>query len=197
MPSQPHAAADLAALGRQWIAAWNSRDLERVLALYAEDSEMTSDRIPALGFDASGTLRGKDGLRAYWGAALQRLPNLHFDLIDTYVSPDSIVVLYRNERGARICEYLRLDAEGKIRQGSANHLIHWTERGVCLSRLRGGRIASEDAMRVGDSSQRDNWREKAIASCLFTFSYFRSRSRRRFLLRFAPIVIDSGTDEIF
>jgi uncharacterized protein (TIGR02246 family) len=119
-----HNAADLAALGREWIAAWNSHDLERVLALYAEDSEMTSDRIPALGFDASGTLRGKAGIRAYWGKALALLPELHFDLIDTYVSPDSIVVFYQNERGAKICEYLRLNAAGKIIQGSANHLAH-------------------------------------------------------------------------
>src|SRR5437763_1765441 len=120
--SQPHDAARLTALGRDWIAAWNSHDLECVLALYAEDSEMTSDRILALGFDASGTLRGKDRLRAYWGTVFQRLPNLHFELIDTYVSPDSIVVFYQNDRGAKICEYLQLNAEGKIRQGSANHL---------------------------------------------------------------------------
>ena len=120
--SQPHDAISLAALGRDWIAAWNSHDLERVLALYAEDSEMTSDKIQALGFDASGTVRGKERLRAYWGTALQRLPNLHFELIDVYVSPDSLVVFYQNERGARICEYLRLNDEGKIRQGSANHL---------------------------------------------------------------------------
>ena len=124
MPSSHHDATHLVTLGREWIAAWNSHDLERVLALYAEDSEMTSDKIPALGFDVSGTLRGKDRLRAYWSKALQLLPNLHFDLIDTYVSPDSIVVFYQNERGAKICEYLRLDAEGKIRQGSANHLAH-------------------------------------------------------------------------
>jgi hypothetical protein len=51
-------------------------------------------------------------------------PNLHFTLIDTYVSPDSVVVFYQNERGNRICEYLRLDEAGKIRQGSANHLAH-------------------------------------------------------------------------
>ena len=122
MQPSHHDAADLAALGREWIAAWNSHDLERVLALYAEDSEMTSDKIPALGFDASGTLRGKARIRAYWGKALELLPNLHFDLIDTYVSPDSIVVFYQNERGAKICEYLRLNAAGKIIQGSANHL---------------------------------------------------------------------------
>jgi ketosteroid isomerase-like protein len=124
MANEHRDAADLAALGRQWIAAWNSRDLERVLLLYAEDSEMTSDKIPALGFDPSGTLRGKASLRAYWGKALTLIPSLHFDLIDTYVSPDSVVVFYRNERGHKICEYLRLDAAGKIRQGSANHLAH-------------------------------------------------------------------------
>ena len=124
MQSPHHAAADIAALGREWIAAWNSRDLERVLALYSDDAEMTSDKIQALGFEASGTLRGKDRLRMYWGKALALLPNLRFDLIDTYVSPDSVVVFYQNERGAQICEYLRLDARGKIRQGSANHLAH-------------------------------------------------------------------------
>jgi ketosteroid isomerase-like protein len=124
MQHKHHEPAHLATLGREWIAAWNSRDLERVLALYAEDSEMTSDKIPALGFDASGTLRGKANIRAYWAKGLQLLPNLHFDLIDTYVSPDSLVVFYRNERGAKICEYLRLNAAGKIVQRSANHLAH-------------------------------------------------------------------------
>jgi ketosteroid isomerase-like protein len=119
-----HQPKNLAALGRQWVEAWNARDLERVLTLYSEEAEMTSDRIPALGFDASGTVRGKASLRAYWGKALTLIPNLHFTLIDTYVSPDSVVVFYQNERGAKICEYLRLDAAGKIRQGSANHLAH-------------------------------------------------------------------------
>ncbi len=119
-----HQPSDLTALGRTWVEAWNSHDLERVLTLYADDAEMTSDRIPALGFGESGTLRGKANLRAYWGKALGLLPNLHFTLIDTYVSPDSVVVFYQNERGKRICEYLRLNAAAKIVQGSANHLPH-------------------------------------------------------------------------
>ena len=122
MPAH-HEPTRMAALGRDWVAAWNARDLERVLALYADDFEMTSDRIPALGFDASGTLRGKADVRAYWSKGLTMLPNLHFELIDTFVSPDSVVVFYQNERGKKICEYLRVDAEGKIKQGSANHLL--------------------------------------------------------------------------
>jgi ketosteroid isomerase-like protein len=124
MPASHYSSAHLAALGREWVEAWNARDLERVLSLYAEDTEMTSDRIPAMGFDPGGTVRGKAELRAYWSKALALIPNLRFTLIDTYVSPDSVVVLYENERGAKICEYLRLDAAGKIRQGSANHLAH-------------------------------------------------------------------------
>src|ERR1700709_1976830 len=124
MPGKPHEPNALAALARDWIAAWNTHDVERVLALYAEDSEMTSDLIPKLGFDPGGTQRGKDNIRTYWAKALGMIPDLHFELIDTYVSPDSLVVFYQNERGARICEYLRLNAEGKIVQGSANHLEH-------------------------------------------------------------------------
>ena len=118
------AACELAALGREWIAAWNSRDLEHVLTLYSDEAEMTSDRIPQIAGEPSGTLHGKDALRAYWGKALSLISNLHFTLIDTYVSPDSVVVFYQNERGNKICEYLRLDAAGKIKQGSANHLAH-------------------------------------------------------------------------
>ena len=122
MPT-PHATADLLALGQDWIAVWNSRDLERVLALYADDAEMSSPKIVALGFDAGGTLRGKDNLRAYWRKALTFRPNLHFTLIETFVSPDSVAVLYHNEFGKQVCEYLRLDEAGKIRQASGNYPV--------------------------------------------------------------------------
>lgn len=122
--SQHHSPSRLATLGRTWVEAWNARDLDRVLTLYDDDAVMTSDRIPMLGFDASGTVRGKDALRAYWGKALGLIPNLHFTIIDLFVSPDSVVVFYENERGMRICEYLRVNDAGLIVQGSANHLPH-------------------------------------------------------------------------
>ena len=121
--SRFHQPSQLAALGRTWVDAWNARDLERVLTLYDDAAVMTSDRIPALGFGADGTVRGKDALRAYWSKALGLLPELHFSLIDVYVSPDSLVVFYANKRGKKICEYLRVNAQGLIVQGSANHLV--------------------------------------------------------------------------
>jgi ketosteroid isomerase-like protein len=113
---------ELADLGRKWIAAWNSRDLEHVLTLYAEDAEMTSDHVVRLGFSVQGSLRGKHNLRAYWTKALASNTDLRFREIAVYTSPNSLVVHYENQRGQKICEYLRVDRDGRIVQGSANNL---------------------------------------------------------------------------
>ncbi|MFZ5732521.1 MAG: nuclear transport factor 2 family protein [Pseudomonadota bacterium] len=121
-PATHHDSSKLTALAHEWIARWNSHDLEHILALYADDAEMTSDIISARGLDPTGTLKGKERLRFYWSKAFVSRPKLQFELIEAFVSPDSVVVHYTDENGKRICEYLRLDANGKIRQGSANHL---------------------------------------------------------------------------
>jgi len=68
----------LAALGREWLQAWNSRDLDPVLTL----AEHASDRIPALGFDASGTVGRLTGPLGQGAAA--HLPNLHFNLCEPW-----------------------------------------------------------------------------------------------------------------
>ncbi|HRJ68791.1 MAG TPA: nuclear transport factor 2 family protein [Beijerinckiaceae bacterium] len=107
--------------GETWIAAWNSRDLERILALYDDDAVMASEKIRMLGLDPSGTLHGKERLRAYWQIGLARRPGLRFDLVAVSASPDSIVVRYRDEHGHEVDEYLRYAMDGLIVQGSANH----------------------------------------------------------------------------
>ena len=113
----------MADLGRRWIAAWNSRDLDRILALYDDAAEMASAGIVRLGLSAEGRLNGKERLRAYWSKALAALPDLHFELLDVSVGPDSLIVRYRNERRQTIGEYLRVNAAGLIVQGSANNRL--------------------------------------------------------------------------
>lgn len=121
--ARKHATADLLKLAGEWIAAWNSRDVERVLTLYTDDAEMSSQKIVALGFDASGTLRGKGALRAYWSKALTFRPKLHFTLVQAFASPDSVIVHYHDEAGKHVCEYLRLDDAGLIKQASGNYPV--------------------------------------------------------------------------
>ena len=117
---------DVRDLARRWIDAWNNHDLEYVLTLYDDAAEMVSPVIIRLGINEEGRLKGKDRLRAYWSTAIQGHPDFKFKLLDVFASPDSIVVRYENERRMVICEYLRFGNDGKIVQGSANHLVDET-----------------------------------------------------------------------
>jgi ketosteroid isomerase-like protein len=64
------------AFAAEWAAAWNELAVERVLAHFAEDVVFTSPT--ALAVVGIGTVRGKEALRSYWTAALQRIGSLHF-----------------------------------------------------------------------------------------------------------------------
>lgn len=44
-------------------------------------------------------MRGKQALRAYWMLALERVPDLRFELLGVYVGVDTLVLNYRNQAG--------------------------------------------------------------------------------------------------
>src|SRR5690349_21379940 len=65
--------------------AWNAHDLGRILAHYADDFEMTSPYIASLTGEPTGRLAGKEAVGAYWRAALERFPDVHFELVDVFL----------------------------------------------------------------------------------------------------------------
>lgn len=110
------------ALAARWVAAWNSHELERVFALYADDFEMRSPLIAERGFSPTGVLRGKAAIRPYWGAGIASArPPLQFELIDAYGGVDTIAIHYRSVGRKVVIEILELDAHGRVIRGSACH----------------------------------------------------------------------------
>ncbi len=106
----------------QWIAAWNSGDLERVFALYADDFEMRSPLIAERGFSPAGVLRGKDAIRPYGGAGIATAnPPLRFELIDAYAGVNTVAIHYRSVGRKYVVEIIELDAERRAIRGSACH----------------------------------------------------------------------------
>ena len=103
-----------------WIAAWNARDLDRILSHYTDDFEMSSPVIVQLMGEPSGTLRGKDTVRDYWSRALAGLPDLHFDLVEIYLGASSAVIHYRGPRGPS-AEAFWFNAEGKVYRAAAHY----------------------------------------------------------------------------
>ena len=104
----------------EWIAAWNSHDLERVLAHYEDDFEMSSPVIIALAGEPSGKLRGKAAVGTYWAKALQKIPYLHFELVSALAGVDSVAVCYKGPRGLS-AEVLHFGSTGKVRAAFAHY----------------------------------------------------------------------------
>jgi uncharacterized cupin superfamily protein len=105
----------------EWIAAWNARDLERVLAHYHEDFEMTSPVIVQIAGEPSGTLRGKAAVADYWRRALAHLPNLHFEPVGLTLGMDALTMIYRNQRGQLVSERVEFDPDGRVIRASASY----------------------------------------------------------------------------
>jgi ketosteroid isomerase-like protein len=104
---------------REWAAAWNSRDLPRILSHYAEDVVFRSPRAALLAGD--GTVLGKAALAAYWRLALDRAPELHFVVEHVYAGHETVVIAYRNHRGQNAAEVLRFGPDGLVVEASANY----------------------------------------------------------------------------
>jgi ketosteroid isomerase-like protein len=108
-------------LAPDWIAAWNSHDLDRVLAFYTDDFEMSSPHIPTIAGEPSGTLCGKQAVRAYWEKAMGLFPGLHFTLETVYTGANSVVICYTNQAGGSRGELLFFNGEGKCFRSAAHH----------------------------------------------------------------------------
>jgi ketosteroid isomerase-like protein len=112
----------------EWEAAWNSHDLDRILAHYADDVVFQSPYIVHRLQEPSGEVHGKAALRAYFGSGLEGQPGLAFTVEDIRVSVDTLVINYRNERGHAMSEVLRFRGE----------LVCW----ACGAYVPGGSLAA-------------------------------------------------------
>jgi len=110
-----------AALAATWYAAWNARDLDAIMALYAEDIEFSSPYIAALAYAADGVIVGKEMLRDYFETALARAPALTFTPESLCVGARGHTLIYRNHRGERAAEHHEIDALGLIVRADATY----------------------------------------------------------------------------
>jgi predicted ester cyclase len=118
---QPLQASFAREFAQEWVEAWNSHDLERILTHYDDEIILTSPVALKL-LSGDGTVRGKAALREYFLRGLLAFPDLRFDLIDALWGTETIVLFYLNNvRGTKTAEVMLLNSEGKIREVWANY----------------------------------------------------------------------------
>ena len=81
-------------LGRAWLAAFNARDLERLVGLYADDAHHTSPKLRVQRPETGGRVVGKAALRAWWGDAFARLPGLRYEELTVTANDDRVILEY-------------------------------------------------------------------------------------------------------
>lgn len=105
---------------QEWIDAWNSHNLKRVLSHYADDFEMSSPYIAQIAGEPSGMLKGKPAVAAYWAHALEQMPTLHFELHSTLLGANSLVIYYQGARGMA-AEVFSFGPNGLVVKASAHY----------------------------------------------------------------------------
>lgn len=105
---------------QEWVEAWNSHDLDRILSHYEDKVVLTSP--VALKLLGDGMVRGKAALREYFQRGLQAYPDLRFDLIDALWGTETIVLYYvNNVRGTKTAEVMLMNPAGTISRVWANY----------------------------------------------------------------------------
>jgi hypothetical protein len=107
----------------EWIAAWNSHDLDRVLVHYADDFEFSSPFIIEIAGESSGTLRGKVAIREYWAKALAHNPVLQFELENVYWGVRTLVIQYRRHDGRVASEWFEFGKLDKVIRSAAQYAL--------------------------------------------------------------------------
>jgi hypothetical protein len=99
-----------------WIAVWNSHDLNRILEHYSNNFEMHSPGIITVAGEPSGMLKGKATVAAYWEKAL-KAPNLIYELIDVFVGVRNVTVHWRRP-GREVIEMMEFNSACKVVRSS-------------------------------------------------------------------------------
>jgi predicted ester cyclase len=88
---------------------------------YCPEIVLTSPVAAMLLKDASGTVVGKEALRAYFKRGLEAYPGLTFELLDVMWGISSVVLYYVNQTGTKTGEFMELDASRKVVRVVANY----------------------------------------------------------------------------
>lgn len=101
---------------QEWIAAWNSHDIDRILAHYEESLEFFSPMIISLKFNNEGIIRNKADLKKYFEIGLHAFPDLHFEFRECFAGYHSLVIYYQSVNGRLATEVFEFSDNNKVKR---------------------------------------------------------------------------------
>ena len=106
---------------KEWLDAWNSHNLDKIMEHYSENIDFVSPIIQQMGINVEGKISNKNDLKEYFSKALQKYPDLHFELYHELKGANSTVLSYRSVNNSFSAEYMELNNEGKVSKVRAHY----------------------------------------------------------------------------
>ncbi len=115
----------LVGTARAWLARFNARDLDGLLALYTDDAIHVSPKLRDWQPETCGEIRGKAALSTWWRESFERRPQLRYEERRVTADGDSVVLEYLRkvpgEPDLVVAELYVVNAKGKI---ARSHVFH-------------------------------------------------------------------------
>ena len=81
-------------IAERWLACFEARDLDGLLALYADDATHTSPKIRVRHPETGGLLHGKAAMRVWWQDSFDRLPSMRYEPTKLTADGDRVFMEY-------------------------------------------------------------------------------------------------------
>jgi hypothetical protein len=111
MPNQ------LQQIALRWFDAFNTKNLEKLLALYDDEAQHFSPKLKIRQPETNGLIIGKEAMRIWWQDAFDRLPTLQYKVTSLTANSDRVFMEYirqvQGEEDMLVAEVLEVK-DGKI-----------------------------------------------------------------------------------
>lgn len=101
----------------RWFDAFNTKDLEGLLALYNDNAVHFSPKLKIRQPETNGLIVGKEAMRNWWSGAFNRLPSLQYVATTLTANSERVFMEYirkvDNEEDILVAEVLEIK-DGKI-----------------------------------------------------------------------------------
>jgi len=88
---EPH---KIEAIALKWLGAFNTHDLEKLLALYHFNAKHFSPKLKTQKPETKGLIIGKEGLREWWQEAFDKLPTLSYNKTTLTANNERVFIEY-------------------------------------------------------------------------------------------------------
>ena len=101
---------------KDWIMAWNSGNLKKILDHYTDDVILYSNAAKRRWNAADGKLMGKGAIENHFRKAFEEVPGMRLEFVKLLTGTEGVLLIYKRETGLMTADLVLFDHNGKIKE---------------------------------------------------------------------------------